>query len=293
MMIRRCVLFCCLALVAAERLVAAEDFQPLATIRDQRLNESSGMAASRHHPGSLWVHNDSGDSARLFLVGPDGQIQALVNVTAALARDWEDMCSFEIDGEAWLLIGDIGDNDKQRTDSRFPCHLYLLKEPRIPRSNGQPIVSWPISIDVQFDYDDGPWNCEGVAVDVERREILLLTKAVPHRCGLFVLPLDLKSPEQKRTAKRIHSPFVPFATALDIDPSGRTMVVGSMLDGLIIRRQGNQNWTEAAEQTTAILPLPQRQQGETICFDLDGQWLFLNSEKTDQPLWKIPVPARQ
>ena len=134
--------------------------------------------------------------------------------------------------------------------------------------------------------EDGPHNCESLAVDTERNEILLLTKTKPQHCGLYVLPLSLHERSHVRTAKRIASPFLPFTTGMDLSPDGRHLVVASMLDGIAVARNESQTWAEAFETSSQRLPLPQRRQGETICFGIRGQTLFANSEKKQQPLWK-------
>src|SRR5581483_4478856 len=41
------------------------------TITDPRIDESSGLAASRRHPGIVYTFNDSGGSPRVFALGPD------------------------------------------------------------------------------------------------------------------------------------------------------------------------------------------------------------------------------
>lgn len=55
------------------------------------LREVSGIVASRTRPGSFWVHNDSGDSARLFRIDRRAQVEAEVAVVGARAFDWEDI----------------------------------------------------------------------------------------------------------------------------------------------------------------------------------------------------------
>src|SRR5438477_556362 len=50
---------------------------------DERIDESSGLAASRKYPGCLWTHNDSGDSARLFLLDAQGKTLSEVDVQGA------------------------------------------------------------------------------------------------------------------------------------------------------------------------------------------------------------------
>lgn len=271
--------------------VDAQEPERLAIVQDQQIDESSGLAVSDANPGMLWVHNDSGDKPRLFLVDREGQTRCILKVDGAEAVDWEDMCSFRSAGQSWLLIGDVGDNDRKRTLANKPVRLYLLKEPRIMLADTVVKTSCSVQAVITFDYRGGPWNCEGVAVDTERQEILLLTKSLPQHNGLYRLPLDLQTPQQQHTARRIASPFIPFATALDISPDNRTMVVATMLNGLIIRRTATQSWGEAFTAAGKPFSLPPRPQGETICFDSTGNWLFLNSEKPRQPLWRMSVPA--
>ncbi len=270
----------------------ADDFSEVAIVKDKRLSESSGLAASHLRPGCVWIHNDSGDKPRLFLVGPDGKTKAVVKVDDADDFDWEDMCSFRIKNESWLLIGDIGDNDRQRGKKNPKCRLYLLKEPVIKKSDKEVSTDCDFESRITLEFEDGPHDCEGVAVDAERREILLLTKALPHKCGLYVLPLDLNDDKQKLKAKKIASPFIPFATALDISPDGRTMAVGTMLDGILVKRQPKESWADAFGRPATTINLPPRKQGESICFDITAQSLFLNSERKQQPLWRLKLPAQ-
>lgn len=267
----------------------AQNAKQVATVDSERITESSGLAASHATPGALWVHNDSGDKARLYQLDSRGRLTAIINLKGADANDWEDMCSFVVDGQPWLIIGDIGDNARQRGKKNAKCRLYLVQELAIPQANGLPTLTWEVAAEIKFEYEDGRWDCEGVAVDSQRREILLLTKESPLKCGLYSLPLNLKSPHQKLKAKRIGSPFIPFATALDVAPSGQALVVGTMFNGLVVQRDEGQSWEDAFRTPGRSIDLPPRKQGETICFDTTGRFLFLNSEGREQPLWKMPV----
>ena len=63
-----------------------------------------------------------------FLVELHGTTLGIVNVKGVTATDWEDMCAFELDGESWLLIGDIGDNQRVRGTKSPSCQLLLLSD---------------------------------------------------------------------------------------------------------------------------------------------------------------------
>lgn len=278
-------------LLLCATLVSTEEFRPVGTVDHELLAESSGIAASRNHPGHLWVHNDSGDGPRLYLLNPQGKLIAIVKLTGAEATDWEDMCSFSIDGTHYLLIGDIGDNDHRRDGSRKPLsRLYLIEEPKVPRANGLPTLTHPVRSVIDFTYADGIFNCEGLAWDPVTKQALVLTKEAPHKSGLYAVTMDLRRPRQRTQARRLVSPFIPYATALDVSPDGSQMLVGSMFSGLQIKRTKGQSWKQAFESSAASVDLPGRIQGETVCYDPTGQWLYLNSEGRNQPLWKIRAP---
>lgn len=64
----------------------------LSIVPDVRINEASGLAASRRHPGVLYTHNDSGDQARIFaLDSEDGRTLAEYQITPSDNYDWEDL----------------------------------------------------------------------------------------------------------------------------------------------------------------------------------------------------------
>ena len=259
----------------------------LAIVQDDRISESSGMAISRRHDDALWIHNDSGDKPRLFLVGFDGNTRGVVNLQKARAIDWEDMCSFELDGEQWLLIGDVGDNNAERTKKRSPYRLYLIREPLMSDEQSKISRRWDVEID--FEYEDGPHNCESVAVDARQNEILLLTKESPFSTGVYRLPLNLKNTKQSETAQRIARLPAPYPTAMDISPDGRVLVAVTMSNGWICHRLETQSWKQALSSNLHRFTLPPRKQGETVCFSRDGRFLFLNSEHKRQPLWRLQV----
>ena len=52
------------------------------TIEDSRITESSGLAASRAHPGIYWTHNDSDDGPYVYAVdSASGRTVARVTLT--------------------------------------------------------------------------------------------------------------------------------------------------------------------------------------------------------------------
>src|SRR5262245_47229305 len=75
----------------------------LGTISNRRITESSGVVASRQHPGVLWTHNDGGGPRKqiLFAIRRNGESVGEFRVSGVLLHDWEDIA---IDDEKHLFI---------------------------------------------------------------------------------------------------------------------------------------------------------------------------------------------
>ena len=296
-------LLCCLSSFSVPALSMQVTFpMPIASTSDEKpeqvcivddveISEASGIAASLRQKDAVWLHNDSGDSARLFLVGLDGNTRAVATLNIKHPVDWEDMCSFEANGEKWLLIGDIGDNQRVRSKSERACELLLIKEPTFEPGHPNPVnIRVDVVSRIEFQFPDGPEDCESLAVDTQRSEILLLTKCAPQKCQLFRLPLSTKSGQRKLTAEPIASLAVPFATSMDISADNHSLVVVNMFSGALIRRGVEEDWTSACRQPITVLTLPAMPQCETVCFESTGASILVNSERTKQPLWRIRLP---
>src|SRR5687767_4827760 len=63
----------------------------LAEVVNPRLEELSGLAASVANSGLLWTHNDSGNSAEVFLINDKLEIKLTCKLKGANNRDWEDI----------------------------------------------------------------------------------------------------------------------------------------------------------------------------------------------------------
>src|SRR5262245_44525722 len=90
-------------------------------VADPRIVEASGIATSIVHPAVMYVHNDSGDSARFFaLDGHTGRTVATYTVPGATNIDWEDIAvARDRRGVPSVWLADIGDNDANRTEVRI------------------------------------------------------------------------------------------------------------------------------------------------------------------------------
>jgi hypothetical protein len=243
-------------------------------IEGKEINESSGLARSQRIPARLWTINDSGNAPILFGIDTKGKIHRRLRLPVR-NQDWESLCSFKYEGKPYVLIADVGDNKRQRDN----CRLYLFPEPddEVPDS----IVTLSLT------YADGSHNCEAVAVDPYRREILLIEKHNKPKANLFVAPLNFKS--GTIVAKPIAEVPVTTATGMDLSPDGRRLIVITYGHAYEFIRPGTDaSWAEHVANRRKI-QLPPRAQGETVCYSRDGKTLLLTSERLPATIHRVPV----
>jgi len=274
-----------------------EPGKQIATLAHKVITESSGMAAGRRRPGVFWTHNDSGDGPRLYALDAKGKHLGTVTVRGATSRDWEDIASFTLDGTPYLLIADIGDNGRRRKT----CALHLVVEPNLPTTT-QPATTprattTPVVRTLTFTYGHGPADCESVAVDVPGRAIYLVTKTRRPPCTVYRLPLlTIKKPATAPAAPIVAEPVghlpLLMATAADISPDGRRMVVTTYGDAFEYTRGPTDTWPDALRRRGRPIALPRRKQGEAICYGPDGRTIYLTSEKLPTPLIEVKPKGR-
>ena len=259
----------------------------LCQLASKKIDESSGLACSRRTAGVFWTHNDSGGEARLFAFDTTGALLATVQVVDAGARDWEDIASFRRRGQAYLLAGDVGDNAWRR-DS---CTLYVVPEPRLDPKKGKRKLKIKAAQAIRFRYEDGPRNCESVAIDPTDGTIFLVSKELAFGCTAYALPWPKHATKEVLVARRVAEIKLSTTTAMDISPDGRRAVILTYGPAFEFVRAKGETWAKALAREPRSIPMPRRNQGESICYGPDGKTLYLTSEKLPTPLLEVPVLA--
>lgn len=266
-------------------------------ILNKDTTEISGIAVSRIDSNRLWVHNDSGDAATLYALNENGKLVSKLPVHSAINTDWEDISSFMLEGEAYLVIADTGDNGGLRHSQQ----LYVFKEPKdlTPELAEKGISpSWSIN----FVWPDGPRDCEAIAVDTRNNEILLISKK-RYPAEVFSVPL-LGTPHKVITAKKIATlagvPASPSAgsnyinshtldkfsqiTAADISSDNSKLAVLSYNTIYIYQRADNQSWTAAVQNKPVTIAYKWMPQAEALAWDEHGKGFYMTSEFSPAPL---------
>lgn len=251
------------------------------------VTESSGLACSWRSPGHFWTHNDSGGRARLYAFDRTGKATGRVDLSGIKAIDWEDMASYKDAGVPRLLVADCGDNDRRRGSISF----YLLDEP----DPNQATSIGPERMEVfTVKYPDGSHDCEAVAVDPARRQIVLVAKRFLPSVGVYTVPLPPRvegklSVRHEAIAKRIATLPIPMVTAMDIDQSNGDAWVAGYFQ--VFHYQCPDRKTGLASQFQSqpqMINLPRWRQIEAFAID-DAQDRWLTSEGSPMPLGRLEV----
>lgn len=237
---------------------------------DPRIDESSGIAASIRFPGVVYTHNDSGDGARVFAVGPDGKTRAVLELTGFVARDWEAIAvGRDPRGRPSVYVADIGDN----LGGAWPnVAVFRFPEPSHLTDQGVRATRF------RMKYADGPRNAEAVMIDPRSGRLYVISKE--WNGGVYRAPKHLRANHMNILHRVGDAPAM--ATDAAYAPDGRSFVIRTYFSAQFYDRIGH-------EVTTSFLP--SQKQGESVTYTRDGRTLLIGSEGKDSPVWSVPVPA--
>jgi len=264
-------------------------------LEDPGIREASGLARSQKADNVLWTINDNGAKEWIHAISPRGARLGELDLKKSDNRDWEDLASFVLDDTPYLLIADIGDNDAQHKKSR----LYVVEEPDVSKS-GKAKVAWRID----FRYPDGPRDAESVAVDIENRRALILSKRdIPP--VLYELPLV---PEGDKTISarwlgtiaslpRPSRQDVEFApktkdwhwqpVGMDISADNLAAVILTYRAVYYFTRQPGQGWFDALNQRPQRVSIGNFRNAEAIAFANDKRSVIVTGENRHSPILLI------
>jgi hypothetical protein len=197
------------------------------------------------------------------------------------------------------LIADVGDNWSWRRSVR----LWIVPEPELESPTVPLVPRWRS----ELSYEDGPRDCEAVAVDEASASVLMISKrtAPPvvyaaalapllHGEGgtavarpiasLSGIPPASTELADTRVPEALHMP-----TALDLAPDGSAAVVLSYAAGWRYPRRPGQSWAEAFAGTPERVTLPPLALAEALAYA--GDSLFVTSEVDRLALvrWRAPL----
>lgn len=242
------------------------------TIKDPRIKESSGLAASRLHPGVYWTHNDSDDGPYLYAVDSrTGRTVATVTMSGVGAPRDVEAISLGPDGD--LYVGDIGDNLGGSWDHVW---IYKLPEPKVLKDQTIRATQYVVK------YSDGPRNAEALMVHPKTGRVYIADK---NEDGghLYEGPAELSA-----SATNVFKPVATvdlWVTDGAFSPDGRQLAVRGYFGGIAY------TWNGGRIKRLERLNVPLQGQGESITYTRDGSKLLYGSEGADSGVEPEDAPG--
>ena len=280
-------------LLLTNRAAGTEDFvfgDPIVEgkLDSDQIVEASGLVVSHTNAGVMYVHNDSGDTARLFAIDYGGHLLTELNLTKTKVIDCEDIAigPGPVTGIDYIYLGDIGDNQKTR-ESIF---VYRFPEPsKIKQGMKQHYhINKPERIELR--YEDTPHNAEALMIDPLSGDLFIATKTTAFTTLYRASAEDLNTQSAITLHKVALIPLGGLAmiTAGDISKDGRKIILRGYTQAFFWNREVGQSIPEAMKSDLQRMTLKIEPQGEAISWDIQGLGFYTTSEGKNQPLLFYP-----
>ena len=242
-------------------------------ITEPRLTEISGLAYSTRHDGVLWTHNDSGGGPRLYALDDRTcEVLAVLRIRGVPGRDIEAIAAgTNARGEKVLWVGDIGDNQSERST----VSVYEVLEPEKLKDATVGARRYELTYGA-----GGAQDAEALLASPDEPRLWIITKGIVG--GSVWKPRDILLKAPLNNLRKIGEEF-GFVTDAAVSPDG---------DRYVVRDYAEARIYSGVPVGTLItsLPLPDQVQGEAITWSPDGRSLVVASEGDDR-LIRVDVPA--
>lgn len=277
---------------------------PIGKIASSLLDEISGLAESHFDPRVLFVHNDSGDTARFFAIDRSGALLAELTLeTVPLLLDAEEIALGPGPGGAsFVYLGDTGNNFATGLGiPRRKAVVYRIPEPRIAAAARGLKVQVDEAFPIVLTFPRGMRNVEAFFVDPRSGALIMIAKQpdgvsevllgsaalLENGGGELVLTGELKFGVPPL-------PGNPMPTSASISRDGSAILVRTYSSVFLFRRGPSDTIMQALQRPPRVLPSPPEGQGEAIAF-ADGDQSYLTiSEGEHRSIYcaRVPPEAR-
>jgi hypothetical protein len=256
-----------------------------------QLDESSGLAVSGRGGDVLWSINSDPDDPFLYCLASNGASCGVWRVPAVESGDWEAVAlgPGPIEGEPYVYIGDIGDNEASRTE----LIVYRLREPSVRErdrasSEDDPIASEPPE-DIRLGYPDRPRDAETLLIHPRTGHLYVVTKH-PSQAVVYkgVIPGDLAGRVALEAIATIRSERI---TDGSISADGRRVILCTNERGyeLTVPAGAGVGFDSIWMQKLVPVAMPPGVPREGCAYRPDGSGILTTSEGAGTPLYEIPL----
>ncbi|MFF0740818.1 WD40 repeat domain-containing protein [Streptomyces sp. NPDC004111] len=259
-----------LAAVLAGAPGAAADEDGGFVIKDPRITESSGLAASRAHPGVYWTHNDQ-DGPYVYAV--DGRTgETVARITLRGVGKPRDMEAISVGPDGAVYVGDIGDNLGGKWDHVW---IYRFPEPKVLKDQTVDAAQYDVK------YADGARNAEALMVHPTTGRAYIASKE-ESGAGLYEGPQKLTT-GRTNVFRKIAD--VPWVTDGAFSPDGKRLVLRSYLGADVYDwKDGGRDLGEGSS-----LGIGYQGQSESVTYTLDGKGLLFGAEGERSAVTRLEV----
>ncbi len=259
------------------------------TVSAAELNEVSGVVSSTANPGVLWVHNDSGDSPRVFALNNAGAVLGTFTVTGATAQDWEDIAQGPgpIPDQRYLYAADIGDNPSTRPS----IAVYQIPEPVVD-SAAAPVGTVPLGgmAKLTLTYPDGAHNAETLLVDTDGAMYVVTKQSGSATIYRAPPGLAAGSSTVLENVGTVPLNVGALLTGGDIAPAGDAIALRTYGQVYLYQRLGGSTIAATLTGTRCAGAFTAEPQGEAVAFLSDAQSYITMSEGVGRPINQYAVP---
>lgn len=236
---------------------------PLISSVTSPLTEVSGIADSKRNPGNLWVHEDGGNPAQLYLLSHDGASVKTVFLQGVANRDWEDMVLSGND----LYIADIGDNEEKNERNT----IYKFPEPTAAADTVNSYES------IDFKYPDGAHDAEAFLVDHQSKDIFIITKR-ENSSRIYKIS-DPFNRTGINTAELVGTLPYKGVVSAALSANGKGIIIKTYSSLFYYSRNHSESIDKVLRDKYTILPYNLEPQGEAVTFSIDTKGYYTLSEK--------------
>lgn len=238
---------------------------------DGRLDEVSGLVASKTNPGFLWALNDSGNTAEIFLIDLHARIRLICKLDNIQNRDWEDITvTTGPDKKNYIYIADIGDNFL-KYDNKL---VYRFEEPVLTDATELLITHFDT---YNFRMPDERRDAETILVDPITNDLFIISKE-GRRARIYQAPQPL-SRDTMMLKEVLTIPFWHIVAA-SITPDGKKLLLKNYQQIYYWKKSGDENILQLLLKTPDEIPYTREPQGEAIAWSQDGSEFYTLSEST-------------
>lgn len=246
-----------------------------------KLEEASGLVSSVLNSGHLWVINDSGNKAEVYLINGKADVVLTCQLENIKNRDWEDIAIGKRPGsdDPFVYVGEVGDNEAKYEFK----YLYRFAEPIL---NEDKKISIEYVETMVVSLPDGPRDMEAIAIDQRTGDLYLVSKR-EENVSVYTVPFNKLNDGDTLVPEKLLTLPYHNVVAADLSFDGKEILIKTY-DEIYYWNTGDSLSIAQSIQLPAItLDYSGEPQGESIAWALNGKGFYTLSESVDGQAAKL------